>query len=525
MPSIPSLSCRGRTSREAGSPGPSRDALPSLCPSPRPSLLGCSWPVARWPRLAAAVAVALALGAHTASAQGGHFTAGDLFIDSSSIQNMAGGSAIVRVDPLSHASTIFLDTTDTQAAGVFDPYRQRIIFRGAVGVAFPATSWMADGNGVLQILGPIDTYSSFAPTGDGRIYAVNGNSACCEPFAWIDAANVAHVLMDTSGLHPFLMDGVGNYTVSGMVYDPITNSLFMISPTPCGGGPFSRPYVRKVPLSADGTHVTGPAGCASFDVTGSLFGDLAGAKSLSRLPDGRLLIAVDTTGGTPQTTNLPRLLQIDPVSFTITPFAFTGNYISAHVIDGGTWSHVLNRVVVVDTGVDNLRSFAEGTAGPGSAIVPIGTPVSTAGGSAELVRIFDIPSSACRGAWIPYGKGLAGKGAIVPTLMGGGCAQAGSIGSLAIAGAVGGASGVLFVGLGPAAVPFKGGTLHVASLALTASLVLGGTPGTAGAGAVSLPVVLPAGLSGFSLFLQAAFHDAAAVKHVSLTQGVQMEIG
>ena len=41
----------------------------------------------------------------------------------------------------------------------------------------------------------------------------------------------------------------------------------------------------------------------------------------------------------------------------------------------------------------------------------------------------------------------------------------------------------------------------------------------------ALPALMPAGLSGVSLFLQGAFSDAAAVHKVSLTQGVQMEIG
>jgi hypothetical protein len=56
---------------------------------------------------------------------------------------------------------------------------------------------------------------------------------------------------------------------------------------------------------------------------------------------------------------------------------------------------------------------------------------------------------------------------------------------------------------------------------------VGGAAGAPGAGSLSLPALLPAtpSLSGLSLWLQAGFGDAAAVKGVSLTQGLQMAIG
>jgi len=473
-------------------------------------------------RLAASVSLAavVAMTAAPVAAQGGHFTAGDLFIDSASVLNMAGGAAIVRVDPVTHASSVFIDTTTTFAHSCFDPYRQRLIFTGATDAAHPFNHWMADGLGNLQALGPAALYSRFAPTGDGRIYMLNGGGA---PFAWLDAANIVHTLMDSSGVQPYLVDGVANYSVRSMVYDPITNSLFLTSSTPCGGGTAGKLYVRRVPLSADGTRVIGPADCGSFDVTGSAF-DVAESKSLTRLPDGRLLIVADTSGGTPGTTNLPRLVQVDPVSFAITPFAFTGNYPTAGVLDGGTWSEALNKVVVLDSFADNLRSFAEGTAGPGTAIAPIGSPVSSTGGSAELTRILDIPSSACTGGWIPYGTGLPGNGGFVPTLIGAGCPEAGAVITLKLANAVGGASAALFVGVSKAALPFKGGTLHLVP-ALTFNLPLGGTPGVAGAGSFSLPALLPGNVAGLTVYLQAAISDTAAFNKVSLTQGVQMEIG
>jgi Tol biopolymer transport system component len=134
----------------------------------------------------------------------------------------------------------------------------------------------------------------------------------------------------------------------------------------------------------------------------------------------------------------------------------------------------------------------------------------------------------CNGAggWTAYGAGLAGAGGFVPSLLGTGCPLPGALITLHVEHAVGGAGGTLFVGLGPAALPFKGGSLLVSPI-LQAVIGVGGTPGAPGAGGLVLPALLPATptLSGVSLFLQAAFSDAAAVKDVSLTQGLEMEIG
>lgn len=93
--------------------------------------------------------------------------------------------------------------------------------------------------------------------------------------------------------------------------------------------------------------------------------------------------------------------------------------------------------------------------------------------------------------------------------------------------AVGGATAALFVGLAKSAVPFYGGTFHVGALQLAVPFAVGETGGVAGAGSLALPATLPAipALSGASIFLQAAFADATAVFGVSLTQGLELEIG
>jgi hypothetical protein len=86
---------------------------------------------------------------------------------------------------------------------------------------------------------------------------------------------------------------------------------------------------------------------------------------------------------------------------------------------------------------------------------------------------------------------------------------------------------VLFVGLAKGALPFKGGLLHMNGVPLTVNIAVGGAPGVAGAGGATLPVVLPnlGTLTGTSIYLQGAFADPAAVQDVSLSNGLEMEIG
>jgi Tol biopolymer transport system component len=152
-----------------------------------------------------------------------------------------------------------------------------------------------------------------------------------------------------------------------------------------------------------------------------------------------------------------------------------------------------------------------------------------AGDTNNQLDVFVRDSLACNGAggWTAYGAGLAGAGGFVPALLGAGCPTPGAVVTLSLEKVVGGAGGTLFVGLGPAALPFKGGSLLVAPIVLQALIGVGGTPGAAGAGALTLPALLPSDplLSGVSLFLQAGFSDGAAVHDVSLTQGLQLSIG
>jgi hypothetical protein len=221
------------------------------------------------------------------------------------------------------------------------------------------------------------------------------------------------------------------------------------------------------------------------------------------------------------------MLLVDPVTSAISVWGSNGDDLGPDAYANtpcGAYSSALDKVVIVDN-FSNLHAYAQGSAGgPGTGITP--TPASL-GGMLTSPTMISVPPDECTGGWIAYGLGLKGAGEVVPKLTGAGCPEPGSAITLNLSDAVGGANAALFVGLSQGALPFKGGTFHLGSLLLTINFPLGGTPGVAGAGSLSLPSALPAtpALTGTSVFLQAAFSDAAAVQDVSLTQGLELAIG
>jgi hypothetical protein len=466
-----------------------------------------------------------------ASAQGGDFNAGELFIYSP-IQSAAyNGYGIMRVDPVSGASSVFAPVTGNYPAQglamAFDPYRQRLVFSATIGSNFNHV-WFADGAGNLQNITaanyPIGVYlDNFAPTADGRLYCHHdaGNST---PLYWFDQANVLHVLYDSDGVTPFKIDG-NYYSYNGMIHDAATNSLFVASTKPKPGFPEWATNVRKLPLSADGSRVIGPVGNVQFEISPNPFQTTSGEhpRGWSHGPNGQLVLIVNSV----DYLVMPRMLLVDPVTSAISVWGNTGDDQPPELYNqttGGAYSSALNKVVVVDYNNSTLRAYAQGSAGgPGSVIAT--NPVLS--GYGTTLQVASVPPSECTGGWIAYGSGLAGKGGFVPRLYGQGCPEPGAAVTLRIDQVVGGGTGLLWTGLTSAAVPFKGGTFHIGAMVLSVAITVGGTPGTAGAGSLAPSTVLPANpaLTGLSLFLQAAFQDAAAVKGVSLTQGLEMEIG
>lgn len=461
------------------------------------------------------------LASSSTRAQGGGFNAGDMYLYTVGINGPDGAaSALVHVDHGAGTADVLVDTASaTQGVGtvVWDAYRQRVLFRGSVAVGGPVRLWATDAAGQLDDLGNLPfAWKSMTSTGDGRIYLHAGGISA--PFQYVDATNTLTTLMDVTGTVPFVLEGNPSFDVRGMIYDAGTNALFLATPTACTGGVINRINVRKLPLSVDGTRVVGPIGCAQFDVSSS------GEEPVgwSRGPAGQLVLVADTNTNDQE----PRMMLVDPGSLAITTFASNGIYAGAAATNAGTWCSSLGKVVILDTGTNVLRAFAPGESGTG-AVLALDEPVSPNGGSHELAALIEVEPSSCDGAWMAYGAGLSGAGGVVPRLYGSGCPQVGGLPGLRIEGVVGGASGLLFVGLASAAVPFKGGSFLVGAVVHTLPVTLGGAPGVAGAGALTLPAGIPAApvLENLNVYLQAGFADAAAVKDVSLSKGLRMTIG
>jgi hypothetical protein len=94
--------------------------------------------------------------------------------------------------------------------------------------------------------------------------------------------------------------------------------------------------------------------------------------------------------------------------------------------------------------------------------------------------------------------------------------------------AIGGAPALLLAGAAPAAQAFGWGTLYVAARApfFSVPLVLGGTAGVPGAGALSLPAPIPddALLLGLQLYVQALVADPGGAGGLTHTQGLRLTI-
>ncbi len=120
------------------------------------------------------------------------------------------------------------------------------------------------------------------------------------------------------------------------------------------------------------------------------------------------------------------------------------------------------------------------------------------------------------GTWVDLGGGLAGTGALTPTLAGSGPLSANSANVLTLADALPGSNAALFVGFSLLGAPFKGGTLLPSP-----DLVLFGLP-VGGGGALSLPFTWPTGVpAGTQLWLQAWVTDAGGPVGFSASNGLR----
>lgn len=471
------------------------------------------------------IALGLALSAAALQAQSppGASAVGDLYLYSPAIQGLhSAAGAVVRIDPLTGVTTEVVDTFTTPGntgAAAWDAWRGGLVFcAGLVDVFEPRHLWLLKPDDTLEDLGQVhETLWNLAPSDSGRLYLRRGSDAA-GLVSYLDTDGVLEPLLAVNGVDRFNWAPGSFHHTNVMIWHAPSRSLISAAgglAVACGGGFSSGVVFRKVTLSADGTRAVGPVTCSEFEVSSS--GELP--MGIARMPDGDLLVQVDTNNNGPE----PRLVRLDPWSLQASAFAHP-DYFGDAAIRGGTWSSERNAAVVLDTFNDDLRVFASGSSGAGITLTP-SIQVSAGGSSGEVATLVEADADPCAGAFTAYGDGLAGSGGFEPVLHGSGCPLSNATVQLHMAGSVGGAQAALFIGPAVGALPFKGGTLHVDPITVTLNLVIPGAPGVAGAGAVSFPVLLPPGVSGVSVFLQAAFADVGAPVGVSLTAGLELAIG
>ena len=126
-----------------------------------------------------------------------------------------------------------------------------------------------------------------------------------------------------------------------------------------------------------------------------------------------------------------------------------------------------------------------------------------------------------------YGMGLAGTGAILPTISGAGDTTLGGSVTVSVADGLGGTPGVIVLSTGQASIPIFGGDVLVFPLLHLEPILLDQLGGGAGAGGAAWGLGLPStpGLVGASVYFQAGLFDAGAAQSIALTNGLKMTFG
>lgn len=127
---------------------------------------------------------------------------------------------------------------------------------------------------------------------------------------------------------------------------------------------------------------------------------------------------------------------------------------------------------------------------------------------------------------VTYGTGLAGSAGLVPALTLLGCPRPGETVSLDVSGGLGGAFGLVLIGARRLDLPFRGGTLHPDPFGVQIRHRLGGAPGVAGAGSVSLPWTIPAdpALLGLVFHAQTLHRDPGAPLRIALSAALELRV-
>jgi hypothetical protein len=199
---------------------------------------------------------------------------------------------------------------------------------------------------------------------------------------------------------------------------------------------------------------------------------------------------------------------------------FTAGTETEAVLCGDDADAAGNYAVVVPLGVFDIVYTAD-------AALPLGRDIR-AGVSISGPTTLDGSLPSCPFS-TNYSVGLAGSGGLVPhiTSVGGAPRGGNDDWGYSLQNAVGGAPGLLFIGLGSTSIPFRGGLLLVNPLGpmWSFSVQMGGAFGVPGAGSSTfvLPVPIERALVGLTLYAQFGVIDAAAPQLAALSEGLQTD--
>lgn len=456
--------------------------------------------------LSAPLSAALAglLLATAGMAQAGPFADGELIVRSKTLAT--GKVDLYRVNAATGHGVLLAPDFYTGYTGAdwlaYDSYRDGVLAYISKNPLWASPKLMLfRANGQDTDLGfQSETLTCLAPTGDGRVY--------------LRKAGVLHVLSAANQLAPVIDTGTGqpfSLSLDALIYDPGTQTLIGASQpnlaNPCGGAGLVT--VHRLSLSADGKAVVASA-CASWS-----FGDYAAPTGLDRLPGGDILLTL--ADGFVADDNL---LRIHPAGPSISLYAQPG----PSSLTGGVWSQKLNSALVLDSSASVLLKYAAGSSGAGQALAcDVLSP--TGQGDALIDVNFDGP--VCTGSATQWGQGTASSG-IVPLLGAASCPKIGKTLPLTVGRTVGGAQGLLLIGLNAGALPLYGGTLYVMPPFVLQAPFAADHPGSgpgAGLAEILIPVPAQPSLIGIPLEAQAGVFDTSAPQGVAISNALELVLG
>lgn len=317
------------------------------------------------------------------------FEPGDLYIYTPAFDGISSSDgAIAHINPDTGTVTKFLDFSTSNGRRdqiAYDPFRDRLIFQGGF-IPNHTELYLADATGHVTSLGfggvAGPGANGFAPRGDGNIYFLL--SSAFNEIQRLDQADVVSPLLNATGTAPYNPTGWHGGFVYAMEYHPPTNSL-VLGFTPnqglCAGGSIQDISLRRLNLSPDGTRVVSES-CWQYDFDpGNYDGEVVG---LANMPNGKMLMTIDNnSNGT-----YGRMVLVDPAAMSGTPFAYNGYpTVGAAATNAGTFSHVRNQAVILDSFNDVLRGFGFGETGAGTIFAP---GVSYPGSSGEVATLIEV---------------------------------------------------------------------------------------------------------------------------------------